>query len=194
MSEPSVSMHHVGIVVRDLDRAEAFLSGTLGLPVIDRFARTEVGKRSAFLACGPAMIELIEFTDPAAADDRIGTRVVALDHIALQVSVLEYTQRVLLGRSSDVINVAGKRSAPAEVQSVLVAEPDVAEAATARVPHDLKGEALWCSWSPANPVGKDRSGRPASLVADQIGRPFSPSRMVRMEATPGVRPVNRAND
>ena len=72
MSEPSVSMHHVGIVVRDLDRAEAFLRGTLGLPVIDRFARTEVGKRSAFLACGPAMIELIEFTDPAVVGDGVG--------------------------------------------------------------------------------------------------------------------------
>lgn len=50
----------------------------------------------------------------------------------------------LYGRSDDTIKVAGKRVGPAEVEGALIAHPDVAEAATIGVPHDLKGETLVC--------------------------------------------------
>ena len=50
----------------------------------------------------------------------------------------------LLGRSDDTINVAGKRLGPAEVESVLVSHPAVAESAVVGVPHETKGEAIWC--------------------------------------------------
>jgi acetyl-CoA synthetase len=46
------------------------------------------------------------------------------------------------GRSDDTIKVAGKRLGPAEVESVLVAHPAVAEAAAIGVPDALKGEAV----------------------------------------------------
>jgi acetyl-CoA synthetase len=55
------------------------------------------------------------------------------------------------------------------------------------VPRDLKGEALWCFWSPADLAGEDSSGRIAGLVADQLGRPFKPSRVVRVAAIPKTR-------
>ena len=48
------------------------------------------------------------------------------------------------GRSDDTIKVAGKRLGPAEVESALVAHPDVLEAAAIGVPDPLKGEALVC--------------------------------------------------
>ncbi len=48
------------------------------------------------------------------------------------------------GRSDDTIKVAGKRLGPAEVESALVAHPDVAEAAAIGVPDEIKGEALVC--------------------------------------------------
>ena len=48
------------------------------------------------------------------------------------------------GRSDDTIKLAGKRLGPAEVESALVAHPDVAEAAAIGVPDELKGEALVC--------------------------------------------------
>ncbi|MHB8717988.1 MAG: AMP-binding protein [Candidatus Dormibacteria bacterium] len=48
------------------------------------------------------------------------------------------------GRSDDTIKVAGKRLGPAEVESALVADPDVVEAAAVGVPDDVKGEALVC--------------------------------------------------
>jgi hypothetical protein len=50
----------------------------------------------------------------------------------------------LLGRSDDTIKVAGKRLGPAEVESLLVADERVVEAAAVGVPDDVKGEALVC--------------------------------------------------
>jgi len=50
----------------------------------------------------------------------------------------------ILGRSDDTIKVAGKRLGPAEVESILVAHPQVSEAAAVGVPDPIKGEALIC--------------------------------------------------
>ena len=50
----------------------------------------------------------------------------------------------ILGRSDDTIKVAGKRLGPAEVESILVAHPAVAEAACIGVPDPLKGQAVVC--------------------------------------------------
>src|SRR6266536_5056051 len=50
----------------------------------------------------------------------------------------------LHGRSDDTMNVAGKRLGPAEVESALTEHPSVAESAAVGVPHDVKGEAIWC--------------------------------------------------
>ncbi len=48
----------------------------------------------------------------------------------------------ILGRSDDTLKVAGKRVGPAEVESLLVAHPNVAEAAVIGVPDELKGTAM----------------------------------------------------
>jgi acetyl-CoA synthetase len=50
----------------------------------------------------------------------------------------------ILGRSDDTIKIAGKRVGPAEVESILVAHPQVSEAAAIGVPDSIKGEALVC--------------------------------------------------
>ena len=50
----------------------------------------------------------------------------------------------ILGRSDDTIKIAGKRLGPAEVESVLVDDPAVLEAAAIGVPDELKGQALVC--------------------------------------------------
>ena len=50
----------------------------------------------------------------------------------------------ILGRSDDTIKIAGKRVGPAEVESILVAHPQVNEAAAVGVPDSIKGEALLC--------------------------------------------------
>jgi acetyl-CoA synthetase len=48
----------------------------------------------------------------------------------------------ILGRSDDTLKVAGKRVGPAEIESLLVAHPLVAEAAVIGVPDEKKGTAM----------------------------------------------------
>jgi acetyl-CoA synthetase len=49
----------------------------------------------------------------------------------------------LTGRVDDVINVAGHRLGSAEIESALVAHPQVAEAAVVGFPHDIKGQGIY---------------------------------------------------
>ena len=49
----------------------------------------------------------------------------------------------ITGRVDDVINVSGHRIGTAEVESALVAHPQVAEAAVVGFPHDIKGQAIY---------------------------------------------------
>ena len=48
----------------------------------------------------------------------------------------------ILGRSDDTLKVAGKRVGPAEVESLLVAHPQVTEAAVIGIPDEVKGTAM----------------------------------------------------
>ena len=49
----------------------------------------------------------------------------------------------ITGRVDDVINVSGHRMGTAEVESALVAHPDVAEAAVVGYPHPVKGQGIY---------------------------------------------------
>ncbi len=93
----------------------------------------------------------------------------------------------LLGRSDDTINVAGKRLGPAEVESVLVSHPAVTESAVVGVPHDTKGEAIWCFCVLGDEAGDDVAAALGELVASELGRPFKPSRIVFVDALPKTR-------
>jgi acetyl-CoA synthetase len=86
----------------------------------------------------------------------------------------------LQGRSDDTLKIAGKRLGPAEVESVLVAHPAVAEAAVIGVPHDVKGEAIVCfavlkaGQAPSEPLRDEL----ADHVARQMGKALRPSRVL----------------
>jgi acetyl-CoA synthetase len=105
-------------------------------------------------------------------------------------------QWFVLGRSDDVINVAGKRLAPAEVESVMISHPRVAEAAVVGVPDAVKGEAVWAFWVAGSDDGTDTidpqtaeqiGGDLAALVGGELGKPFTPSRVWRVTALPKTR-------
>ncbi len=49
----------------------------------------------------------------------------------------------ITGRVDDVINVSGHRLGTAEIESALVADPKVAEAAVVGCPHDIKGQGIY---------------------------------------------------
>ena len=82
----------------------------------------------------------------------------------------------VLGRSDDTIKVAGKRLGPAEVESVLVGNPAVAESAAIGVPDELKGEALVCFVVLRQ--GSAATGELAERLKDEVaaalGRPLRP--------------------
>jgi acetyl-CoA synthetase len=97
-------------------------------------------------------------------------------------------QWFVLGRSDDVMNVAGKRIAPAEVESVLTRHPYVAEAAAVGVPDPVKGEAVWAFWVPRpDAPDDDVSDRLRGLVADELGKPFAPAVVRRVSRLPKTR-------
>ena len=49
----------------------------------------------------------------------------------------------ITGRVDDVLNVSGHRMGTAEIESALVAHPQVAESAVVGYPHDIKGQAIY---------------------------------------------------
>jgi acetyl-CoA synthetase len=81
----------------------------------------------------------------------------------------------ILGRSDDTIKIAGKRLGPAEVESVLVDQAGVAEAAAVGVPDELKGESLVCFV--VLKQGQQDGGFEEKLkdaVAGALGKPLRP--------------------
>jgi acetyl-CoA synthetase len=95
----------------------------------------------------------------------------------------------ILGRSDDVMNVAGKRVAPAEIESVLATDGAVSESAVIGVPDATKGEAVWAFYVARADAEDDSvvSERLRALVASEVGRPFAPSRVIRVEQLPKTR-------
>ncbi|HET7339713.1 MAG TPA: acetate--CoA ligase [Candidatus Dormibacteraeota bacterium] len=82
----------------------------------------------------------------------------------------------VLGRSDDTIKIAGKRLGPAEVESVLVGNPAVSEAAAIGVPDELKGEALVCFvvLRPSYKGSEELAAELQDLVASALGKPLRP--------------------
>ena len=57
------NIHHVGIVVRDIEAAYAFYRDTLGLPVHKQDILPDQGVKAALLTIGASEIELLEPID-----------------------------------------------------------------------------------------------------------------------------------
>lgn len=122
----------------------------------------------------------------------------------------------ILGRSDDTLKVAGKRVGPAEIESLLVAHPSVAEAAVIGVPDEIKGTAMIAfivlgnadslsamsakreknveSPDVISPSGDDDAVRMTAfqaelkaLVAKDMGKPLAPSKIHFVSALPKTR-------
>ncbi len=102
-------------------------------------------------------------------------------------ALVEDGEWYILGRSDDVMNVAGKRLAPAEIESVLITHPAVVEAAAVGVPDSTKGETVWAFWVPRPGLDEDVSDELRALVATQLGKPFAPSLVRRVAQLPKTR-------
>ena len=95
----------------------------------------------------------------------------------------------ILGRSDDIIKVAGKRLGPAEVESVLVEHPAVVEAAAIGVPDALKGQALacFCVLRAGHEPDETLVEALKALVAARLGKPLRPAAIEFVRDLPKTR-------
>jgi acetyl-CoA synthetase len=99
----------------------------------------------------------------------------------------------ILGRSDDVMNVAGKRVAPAEIESVVAMDEAVAESAVVGIPDPAKGEAVWVFYVVRGQEDGQSEDEPTvakrvrDRVASDVGKPFAPSQVVRVASLPKTR-------
>jgi len=95
----------------------------------------------------------------------------------------------ILGRSDDTIKVGGKRVGPAEVESILVAHPQVSEAAAIGVPDSIKGEALVCFCVLKKGANGDftLAGELKKNVGRDLGKALAPREIVFVADIPKTR-------
>jgi acetyl-CoA synthetase len=81
----------------------------------------------------------------------------------------------IMGRIDDVLNVSGHRLGTMEIESALVANELVAEAAVVGKPHDVKGEAVvaFVVLAGERPAG-DKAKEVAKLLRDWVGKEIGP--------------------
>jgi acetyl-CoA synthetase len=93
------------------------------------------------------------------------------------------------GRSDDTIKVAGKRLGPAEVESLLVAHPAVAEAAAIGVPDPVKGEALvaFVVLRPGVDDGPELRAALVRAIVDDMGKALAPKAVEVVSELPRTR-------
>jgi methylmalonyl-CoA/ethylmalonyl-CoA epimerase len=98
-------VHHVGVVVRDIDRAMTFWRDTLGLNLHRMQTIEEQGVKAALLTLGDSEIELLE---PVVTDNGVARylekRGEGLHHVCFQVDDVEASLRELRGRGTEMID------------------------------------------------------------------------------------------
>jgi len=95
----------------------------------------------------------------------------------------------LLGRSDDVIKLAGKRTGPAEIEAVLMESGLVAETAVVGIPDRVAGSALVCVCVPA-PLASQEDAlqrKISDCLASRFGAPYRPRRVLLVSDLPKTR-------
>lgn len=83
-------IHHVGMAVRDLDEALAFLKRAFGAEVIERQEFPDQKLESAMVSVGKSTFELSQSTDPQGLIAKfIESRGPGLHHISLEVGDMD---------------------------------------------------------------------------------------------------------
>ncbi|MFP4282470.1 MAG: AMP-binding enzyme, partial [Opitutales bacterium] len=96
----------------------------------------------------------------------------------------------IVGRVDDVVNVSGHRIGTAELESVFVEHPHVAESAVIGVPHEIKGQGLvaFVLLRGTEPDGSEElRGELKALVARKIGKFALPEKIIFSADLPKTR-------
>ncbi len=89
---------HIGIVVKDLDKAIAVYSKALGLKVKTIEQSAEFNVRIAFLPVGEVLVELLEPVGPGMIRDFLKKRGEGLHHICYGVADLQKAMKRITGK------------------------------------------------------------------------------------------------
>ena len=95
----------------------------------------------------------------------------------------------ITGRSDDVLNVAGKRLGPAEVESVLVEHNAVIEAGVIGIPHDIKGEEAvgFVVLNPSIQASEELMNELKSHLNNKLGKALAPKKVFAVHDLPKTR-------
>jgi len=95
----------------------------------------------------------------------------------------------LKGRSDDTIKVAGKRVGPNEYESALMEDARVQESAAVGIPHEIKGESVYCYVvlkkleANLSPIKKDLE----AILIKKMGKALAPDKIFIVKALPKTR-------
>lgn len=107
----SYDLHHIGIVVADIDAAVAKYAG-LGFNDGERFEMTEQGVIAVTYHAGPGYVELIQPTDPDGAIARfMAKRGEGMHHVAYRVDDIEDALARLAAADVRLIDTTPRRGA-----------------------------------------------------------------------------------
>ncbi|WP_082234077.1 AMP-binding protein [Halobacillus massiliensis] len=93
----------------------------------------------------------------------------------------------ITGRSDDVLNVAGKRLGPAEVESLLVGHEAVVEAGVIGVPHHIKGEEPVAFIVLKQETSEQLMDEIREFLAQKLGKALAPKRIFSVSDLPKTR-------
>lgn len=98
-------VHHVGVVVRDMEQAMRFYRDTLGLPVRKLQSIPEQGVEAALLTLGDSEIELLEPIRPDTGIARyLERKGEGLHHLCFEVDDVERDLELLKSRGTEMID------------------------------------------------------------------------------------------
>lgn len=99
-------VHHVGVVVRDMDQAMRFYRDTLGLHVHKEATIQEQGVRAALLTLGDSEIELLQpIVEDTGVARYLEKRGEGLHHVCFQVDDIERDLNALKRRGTEMIDL-----------------------------------------------------------------------------------------
>ena len=92
----------------------------------------------------------------------------------------------LHGRSDDVLNVAGRKVGPAEVEGVLIDHEAVNAAAAVGAEDDTTGTAIvaYVQLEPGHEESDDLHGELCTQVGEELGKPFRPREVLFVDEFP----------
>lgn len=82
-------IHHVGIVVKDMERVSSFLSQVLGFEAVDSFSYPWA--EGKFYRLGDTQVEVVTYPDPQQLEARLHGESVLIEHLAVEVDEIDST-------------------------------------------------------------------------------------------------------